>query len=68
MRPFTPHPLLHNPHVMTLAAALLPRHSPRLPPAQERLFAVEAGTLLANAIGFGGFYYASMVIGARRPM
>jgi predicted alpha/beta-fold hydrolase len=49
MRPLTPHPfalhpLLRNPHVMTLAAALLPRHAPRVPRAQDRLFEVEGGT------------------------
>ncbi len=46
MRPFAPHRLLHNPHAMTLAAALLPRRALRLPRAQERLFEVEAGTRL----------------------
>jgi hypothetical protein len=44
MDEFTPHRLLRNPHLMTLAAALLPRRTPRLPPAQDRLFEVEAGT------------------------
>ncbi len=44
MRPFVPHPLLRQRHVMTLAGALWPRRTPRLPKAQERLFEVEAGT------------------------
>lgn len=49
MRSFVPHPLLRERHLMTLAGALWPRRTPRLPPAQERLFAVEAGTqILAN--------------------
>ena len=46
MKEFIPHPLLHNAHAMTLAATLLPRRTRRLPPAQERLFEVEAGTQL----------------------
>ena len=46
MSPFRPHRLLRNPHAMTLAAALLPRGASRLPPAQDRLFTIEAGTQL----------------------
>jgi uncharacterized protein len=46
MREFVPHALLHNAHAMTLAATLLPRRTPRLPPPSERLFAVEPGTQL----------------------
>ena len=46
MLPFEPHPLLHNPHVMTLAAAFWPRGFPRLPRPTERLFEVEPGTKL----------------------
>ena len=44
MRPFVPHPLLRQRHVMTVAGAFWPRRTPRLPQAQERLFEVEAGT------------------------
>jgi predicted alpha/beta-fold hydrolase len=44
MRPFVPHPLLRQRHLMTLAGALWPRRTPHLPAAQERLFEVEAGT------------------------
>ncbi len=44
MPPFAPHPLLRNPHLMTLAGAFWPRRFPRLPAARERLFAVEPGT------------------------
>jgi len=46
MLEFTPHPLLRNAHAMTVAAAILPRRAPRLPPAVNRLFEVEAGTQL----------------------
>lgn len=46
MRDFVPHPLLRGGHLMTLAGALLPRRTPRLPPAQERLFETEPGTKL----------------------
>src|SRR5665213_1164022 len=46
MKPFVPHPLLRNGHLMTLAAALLPRSTRRLPVAQSRLFDVEPGTKL----------------------
>ena len=46
MHPFVPHPLLGNPHAMTLAAAILPRRFPKLPAAQVRLFQVEPGTQL----------------------
>src|SRR5713101_3484 len=44
MPPFAPHPLLRNPHLMTLAGAFWSRRFPRLPAARERLFAVEPGT------------------------
>jgi uncharacterized protein len=43
-KPFEPHRMLRNAHVMTLAGALLPRRPPRLPAAQNRLFAVEKDT------------------------
>jgi predicted alpha/beta-fold hydrolase len=46
MQQFVPHPLLRNPHVMTLAGALAPRRFPRLPPTQERLFEVDTATQL----------------------
>jgi uncharacterized protein len=46
MPEFVPHRLLRNAHVMTLAAAILPRRASRLPLAQDRLFEVEAGTRL----------------------
>jgi predicted alpha/beta-fold hydrolase len=46
MKPFMPHPLLRNAHVMTLAAAMLPRITRRLPPASPRLFETEPGTQL----------------------
>lgn len=47
MLPFEPHPLLRNSHLMTIAAAFLPRRFPRLPPGRERIFRVdeEAGVL-----------------------
>lgn len=44
MPPFEPHPLLRNPHLMTLAAAFWPRQRLHLPPPAERLFEVEPGT------------------------
>jgi predicted alpha/beta-fold hydrolase len=43
---FEPHRWLRNRHLMTLAGALLPRHTPGLPPADDRLFEVEPGTQL----------------------
>jgi uncharacterized protein len=43
---FEPHRWLRNRHLMTLAGALLPRHTPGLPPANDRLFEVEPGTQL----------------------
>lgn len=46
MKAFHPHPWFSNPHLMTLAGALLPRRAPGLPPAQARLFEVEPGTRL----------------------
>lgn len=44
MKPFEPHPLLRNPHLMTIAAAFWPQRLERLPSPTERLFAVEPGT------------------------
>ncbi len=41
---FDPHPLLRNPHAMTLAATFWPRERRGLPPAQARLFEVEPGS------------------------
>ena len=46
MKQFRPHPWLRNAHAMTLAGALWPRPTPRLPRAEVRLFEVEAGTQL----------------------
>jgi predicted alpha/beta-fold hydrolase len=46
MKPFTPLSWLRNAHAMTLAGALWPRPTPRLPRAEVRLFEVEAGTQL----------------------
>ncbi len=46
MKAFAPHPLLRGAHTMTLAAALLPRSTRRLPRARTRLFDVEPGTQL----------------------
>ena len=46
MTGFEPHRWLRNKHLMTLAGALLPRHTPGLPPANDRLFEVEPGTQL----------------------
>ena len=46
VRRFEPHRLLRNAHLMTIAGALLPRRSPRLPRAENRLFEVEPGTRL----------------------
>jgi predicted alpha/beta-fold hydrolase len=46
MREFEAHPLLRNPHAMTLAGSLWPRRAGRLPPAESRQFEVEAGTSL----------------------
>jgi hypothetical protein len=43
---FEPHRWLRNKHLMTLAGALLPRRTPGLPPADDRLFEVEPGTRL----------------------
>ncbi|MCL6566896.1 MAG: alpha/beta fold hydrolase [Acidobacteriia bacterium] len=44
VREFEPHPLLRNPHLMTVAATLWPRERRGLPPAQVRWFEVEPGT------------------------
>jgi predicted alpha/beta-fold hydrolase len=46
MTAFEPHPLLRNPHVATVIAALWPRKLRRLQAATERLFDVEPGTRL----------------------
>src|SRR6202166_2313590 len=46
MKTFVPHPLLRNAHLMTLAAALLPRNTRLLPRAEPRLFEVQPGTKL----------------------
>ena len=46
MTGFEPHRCLRNKHLMTLAGALLPRRTPGLPPAEDRLFEVEPGTQL----------------------
>ena len=45
-RPFEPHPLFRNPHVLTVAAAYWPRDFSALLPATNRLFEVERGTWL----------------------
>jgi len=44
MRGFEPHPLLRNPHLMTLAAHFWPRRLEGLPRAVPRLFQVEPGS------------------------
>jgi uncharacterized protein len=46
MLPFDPHPLLRNPHLMTVAAPYWPRRLERLSRPTERLFEVEPGTRL----------------------
>ena len=46
MRPFVPHPLLREGHMMTLAGALWPRRTPRLPAGDDRLFETEPETQL----------------------
>ena len=46
MRPFVPHPLLREGHMMTLAGALWPRRTPRLPAGEDRLFETEPETQL----------------------
>jgi hypothetical protein len=43
---FEPHRWLRNKHLMTLAGALLPRRTPGLRCAEDRLFKVEPGTQL----------------------
>jgi len=43
---FEPHRLLRNAHMMTVAGAFLPRRTPGLPRAADRLFEVEPGTQL----------------------
>lgn len=44
MRRFEPHPLVRNPHLMTLAAHFWPRQLAGLPRAVPRLFEVEPGS------------------------
>ncbi len=46
MNGFEPHRWLRNKHLMTLAGALLPRRTPGLRRADDRLFEVEPGTQL----------------------
>jgi uncharacterized protein len=46
VRSFEPFPLLRNAHLMTIAGALLPRRTPGLLLAKDRLFEVEPGTQL----------------------
>src|SRR3954471_24465138 len=46
MREFEPHPLLRNCHAMTIASALWPRRTDRLPLPEPRNFQVEPGTCL----------------------
>ncbi len=46
MKEFDPHPLLRNPHLMTIASSFWQRRYPRLSCASERLFEVEPGTRL----------------------
>lgn len=46
MKGFEPHRLLRNAHMMTLAGAFLPRSTPGLRGAEDRLFQVEPGTQL----------------------
>ena len=46
MKGFEPHRWLRNKHLMTLAGALLPRLTPGLRRAEDRLFEVEPGTQL----------------------
>jgi predicted alpha/beta-fold hydrolase len=40
---FVPHPLLRDPHLMTIAPAFWPRPNLRTPPAEARTFEVEPG-------------------------
>jgi predicted alpha/beta-fold hydrolase len=46
MSTFEPHRWLRNAHMMTVAGALLPRRTPGLRRAEDRLFTVEPGTQL----------------------
>jgi predicted alpha/beta-fold hydrolase len=46
VKAFEVHPLLQNPHTMTVLAAFWPRGLSRLSPATERLIEVEPGTCL----------------------
>src|SRR5438270_1346743 len=46
VKAFEAHRWLRNAHAMTLAGALLPRRTPELRRAEDRLFEVEAGTKL----------------------
>jgi predicted alpha/beta-fold hydrolase len=44
MKPFRPHPLLHQRDMMTYASFVIPRRFPNLPPPEDRLFEVEPGS------------------------
>ena len=44
VKDFDPHPLLRNPHLMTIASSFWRRNFPRLPRATDRLFEVERET------------------------
>jgi uncharacterized protein len=44
VKEFIPHRKLRNAHLMTIAAAFVPRKFPRLPPATPRLFELEPAT------------------------
>lgn len=50
MRPFEPHPLLRNGHLMTIAPAFIRRRFPDLPLPETRLFDVAPGTRLAGLV------------------
>jgi len=54
MRPFEPHPLLHNAHAMTIASAFVLRRFPALPPAEPRLFETEAASAEQSATRLRG--------------
>src|SRR5260370_12904519 len=46
VKEFEAHRWLRNAHAMTLAGALLPRRTPQLRGAEDRLFEIEPGTKL----------------------
>ncbi|HEX9759433.1 MAG TPA: alpha/beta fold hydrolase [Candidatus Acidoferrales bacterium] len=54
MNTFTPHPLLRNPHAMTLASTFWMRRFPRLPDSRPRLFAVEPGSSIRGECHWQG--------------